>query len=317
MSNTQRILLTNCTGMIGANLAHQLLSQNHEIYAMFRPGSNRSRIKDIESQIHLIEADLLEPASIRNAVETSKPDVVYHLACTVWSQTPQDQESIHIEANMMGTYHLLDAIRAYPTCRFIYSGSCAAYGAGTQLSESQLLNPGNVYGASKACVSILVKTFANQFDVNNVELRLFTPYGPWDHPFRIIPYTILNALDGKEIDITSGTQLRDFVYLDDVIDAFLKAKDDTVSGGSVFNIGSGESTSILDVVNKLLEMMDHPVEVNPGAVETRNDEIQIIEADISQAKEILNWEPRTSLQDGLQVCIEWYTQNRDWVNAVK
>lgn len=309
----QRILFTNCTGMIGANLARRLLRDHHDIYAIIRPNGNRSRIRDIESQLHIIEADLMDTSSIRNAVAKAKPDVVYHLACPLWSQIPDEQSSIHIEANLLGTYHLLDALRGFPSARFIYSGSCAAYGSGLQLTETQMLNPGNVYGASKACVSVLVKTFANQYNLHTVELRLFTPYGPWDHPFRIIPYTILSALDGIDINITSGTQQRDFVFLDDVLKAFLTAKDHDIAAGSVINIGSGISTSILDAVNHILDIMNYPVAVHAGAVENRRDEIQVIAADISNAKQVLNWKPETSLHDGLRQTVDWFMQHREWV----
>jgi nucleoside-diphosphate-sugar epimerase len=166
-------------------------------------------------------------------------------------------------------------------------------------------------GASKACASILLQTFAKMHGLNTVELRLFTPYGPWESPRRLIPSLILAALQQQDVPLSLGAQQRDFVYMDDVIDALYQAAVTPVPGGSVFNIGSGVGTTVRGVAELTLQLMGDPVRLKVGELPTRPDEIMEMSADIAAAKDQLGWQPRTSLKDGLIKTIDWLTENRD------
>lgn len=312
----KRVLLTNGSGMIGANLARTLLDDNCELYCLCRPSSNRLRLQDIESKIHFLMADFLDPLSIRFAIQSAQPHLVYHLASSVWTEIPENRSDLHFQINTLGTYHLLDALRDFPKTRCVFTGSCAAYGEGAHLREDQLPAPHTLYGASKACASVLIKTFAHRYRLPVVELRLFTPYGPWEHPARIIPHTILSALDGRDVEMTSGRQQRDFVFIEDVIEALVVAGNLSLDPGSVFNVGAGVGISVLEVVQTTLKLMGNPVRAIPGALPSRQDEIQVVSADLSAVQNFLYWSPKTNLETGLLKTIAWFSQRRDFIQSL-
>jgi nucleoside-diphosphate-sugar epimerase len=206
---------------------------------------------------------------------------------------------------------LVEALKDRPEVRVVAAGSAATYGSGSRLREDAPLRPGTVLGASKAAASLILQMAARRDHLQTRELRLFMPYGPGEHPHRLIPHTILSALEGREIRMTEGRQQRDVVFLDDVVEAFCLAAAKPVPAGSVFNIGSGTGTPVRELVERILELMGNPVKPLMGALPTRPDEIMEMSADITAAKAHLGWEPRTTLEEGLRRTIAWWTEHRE------
>lgn len=310
-----RVLLTGGSGMIGANLAHRLVAEGAQVCALVRPTANRIRLRSIEGQLELLHADLTDAVTVREVVRRARPQVAFHLASTLWMGSSPDP-SAHFQVNVLGMLHLLDALREIPSARVVFTGSSAAYGSGSNLREDHPLLPGTVYGASKASASILLQTYARLYRLNTVELRLFMPYGPWEHPSRLIPDTVLSALAKRDVLMTRGEQQRDLVYMEDVVDALLLAAVRPLPCGSVFNIGSGIGTPVRQVVELILKLMGEPVKPLVGALPTRPDEMMALSADITAARDQLGWEPRISLTEGLRKSIAWFTEHRDFANQL-
>ena len=302
--------------MIGANLTHRLVAEGYQVSVLLRPGTNRFRLEPVQHALDVHEADMTDAAAVQAAVIEVKPDVVFHLASTIWDKPPVASSAAHIEVNVLGTGHLLEALRAIPSTRLVFTGSSAVYGAGSQLRETQVPSPGTVYGASKAAATILAQTYARLYGLQTVILHLFMVYGPWEHPSRLIPHTILSALAGRDVPMTLGYQQRDLIYIDDVVDALLLAATKPVAPGSLFNIGSGVGVPVKDVVELLLGLMGNPVKPLLGAIPMRPDEIMTMSADITSARTVLGWEPRTSLKEGLRKSIAWFTQHRNLAGQV-
>ena len=147
----------------------------------------------------------------------------------------------------------------FPNARLIFTGSAAVYSEGPRLREDEAMQPGTHLGASKSCASVLLQTYARLHGTQCVELRLFMPYGPWEHPRRLVPHVILSALTNQEVRMTQGVQQRDFVYVDDVVEALLIAAAASVPPGSVFNIGSGTGTPVGEAARTILHLMGDPV----------------------------------------------------------
>jgi len=307
------ILVTGATGQIGANLIRRLVGDaDADVTALVRRGSNRVRLQGADQRLQFVEADLAEPQALGRALEGRRFATVFHLASS-YLNPPTLSAQDHYRINVLGTVELLEWLKSSPETRLVYSGSAAACGSASMLREDAALKPATIYGAAKAAASVAIQTYARVHGVKSVELRLFTPYGPWERASRLIPDTILAARAGKALTITSGRQRRDFVYMDDVIDAFLLAAARPLDAGTVLNISSGKPLSVLEAVNTVLELMGSRIEVQVGARPTRPDEIWEMSGDNTLAARLLGWHPTTEFPAGARKCIDWYTNHSDLV----
>ena len=302
------MLLTGGTGMVGANLAHRLVRDRYQVFVLTRPESNRFRLRAIQDQIGFLSADMTDMKGVGDAVLQVQPEVIYHLAGTPFNPPSLSAET-HFQVNVLGTLHILEGMKELKQTRLVFTSSAAEYGSGEHLSEQGPLRPETVLGASKVAATTLVQTYSRLYGINAVVLRLFTPYGPWDLSRRLIPHTILSALQGQDVPISEGSQERDFIYIDDVVDALMLAATQPVESGSVFNIGSGEGVSVREVVELTLRLMGHPVKALFGALPTRSDEIMRMSADITAARDRLGWKPEVSLEEGLRRTITWFVEH--------
>ena len=294
--------------MIGANLVRRLISEGCRPHLLLRPGGNRTRLLGLESNITIQEGDITNCASVVEAMNRSQATTVFHLASTPFN--PADLPArLHLQVNVTGMFNILEALRKVPESRLIYTGTAAVYGEGTDLREDRPMSPTTIVGATKGAATMLMQTYSRVHGVNSVELRLFAPYGPWEHSRRLIPHVVLSALDRQDIPITEGIQQRDFVFIDDVVEALVLASNTNLTPGTVINIGSGVGTPVKDAAEMVLGLMGHPVKLLVGAVPTRPDEIMEMSADISTAHERLGWEPTVPMGVGLLRTRDWIQKN--------
>lgn len=312
----QSILVTGGTGMIGANLVHRMVGQGLRPVIAKRSGSDLTRLTGIVDDIDTVVLDLTDANGTINAVAAIKPDIIFHLASSFFNP-PTLTALEHMMANAIGTLHLLDAALDHGNPKIVYSGSASVYAGAACLPEDAPLDPGTAFGASKAAATLLGTAYAKMHDLPFVELRIFSAFGPWERQERLIPYTIHRALDGLAVEIGHGEQQRDFVYVDDVVDAFLLAAVANQAPGDVINLSSGHGYAIRDVAERILKLMGDPVALHVGARDTRKDEIWEISGDTEKARRLLGWEVTTSLDDGLRATIDWIRSNRDLAKIVK
>jgi nucleoside-diphosphate-sugar epimerase len=235
------------------------------------------------------------------------PDIVFHLASAGVNQANQDAEEI-LQTNVMGTLHLLQMARKWNVERFVYCGSCFEYPAGRQLSESIMPAPMAEYGASKTAGWILTDTIFRRYGLPVVTLRPFTTYGPWEGSHRLVPHTITNALRGGRIDVTGGKQTRDFVFVEDVVEAFLAAALTPQAVGATFNVCTGQETSVRELVTLIVELTGNQAEPVFGAIPYRDTEIWSLSGNPSKSNQVLGWSARTSLRAGLSKTIQWFRE---------
>ncbi len=311
----KRVFVTGATGMIGAHLVSRIVDEGAEVFILVRPNSNTIRINHLKDRISFIEGDLMKPVSIINAIEAVKPDIVFHFASTFFNP-PTLSNDIHFKVNVLGTQTLLEALRVFPKVRIVFAGSGSACAGDDGMKETDPLNPSTLFGATKACGTITGQTYAKLYGTSFVELRFFMPFGPWERPGRLIPYTILKALSGVDVDIGNGDQERDFIYIEDAIEATIRAGITEISPGTIINIGSGLGHPVAHVAQLILDLMGNPVDLKIGARETRADEIWKYSADISNAETVLNWIPTTPLKEALMKTIEWYKINVDVASSL-
>ncbi|MBI4575131.1 MAG: NAD-dependent epimerase/dehydratase family protein [Planctomycetes bacterium] len=305
----RRALVTGGTGMIGANLVRRLLDEGSEVSVLCRRGSDPVRLRGVAGPLRLHEADVRDAGAVAAVVRAVEPEVVLHLASTPFNPSTIPERA-HLDVIVTGTLNLLEALAGQSGVRVVCAGSAAEYGAGSGLREDATLHPGTVLGAAKAAASLLARAYSRLHGLEVVVLRLFTPYGPWEAPSRLISDAILSALDGRDVRIGHGGQERDFVYIDDVVTAFTLAATRPLPAGSLFNICSGRGTPIREVVGRVLAQMGDPVRCLPGTLPTRPDEIWEMSGDNRAARDSLGWGPVTSLDEGLARTIAWVRENR-------
>ncbi len=303
------ILVTGASGMVGANLVRRLAARGDRVSVLVRPPGNAIRLDGLGDELVRVTGDIADRRSVLDAVEQTQPDVVFHLAATAFNP-PTADAARHVEVNALGTLYLLEALRGATATRLVYTGSAAVYGEGAALREDRRLAPATLLGAGKACAAILVDTYRRLHGLDAVELRLFTPYGPWERPGRLIPGAILSALDGRDMEIGDGRQKRDYVYIDDAVDALLLAAGRPGPVDAVYNVCSGQGVPVREVAETVLRLLGDPVRLLVGARPTRPDEIWELSGDPAAARDGLGWTARTGLEDGLGRTIEWFRENR-------
>ena len=310
-----KVLITGASGFINANLTRRMLKEGHEVSVLLRKTSNVNRIKEILSQVNVMSGDLLDYDTLQKEVHQFNPDYIFHSA--TYGSYPDDQKNddLMVQTNIIGTYNLLKATQDIPYKCFIHAGSSSEYGLkGNVMSENDCLEPVNQYGVTKASATLFCQLFAKRDRKNIVILRPFSVYGPYEKGTRLISYVILRCLQKKEVQMTSGEQKRDFIYVEDVVDVYLKVMGKEGIEGQIFNLGRGEDISVREVVEMIFELTKSDLSLlKIGAKEKRAFEaVRSWKADTSKLNQVLGFKSRTPLREGLQRTIEWMKNHQEY-----
>lgn len=310
MESLTKILVTGATGFIGSHLTHELVKEGYKVGIIKRKSSGTRRISDILDRIRVYDAILENTSDVAEAISDFKPDAILHLA-TYYSvdHKPHEIEPM-IKTNILGTVNLLESAKESKVKLFINTSSCFVYKESkNKLKEDSELNALNLYALTKIQSEQACEFYAKKYGIKTITLRLFPPYGPGDHERRLIPYIIKTQYDNEAMKLTTGKQKWDFVYVGDIIDAYIKALkiQDIPKEHQIFNIGTGNPVSVYEVVLKIKELSGSAKEPEWGAIPHRQNEIWFMSADIGKAKKILKWEPRINIiEEGLNLTLEWY-----------
>lgn len=295
-----RVLITGATGFIGSHLARRLAAEGAQVAVLARATSDLRALGNAAVQVH--RADIGERQAVQRVLETVRPEVVFHLAAIGLSQ-PFVPADTALRTNVHGTIHLLEAARQVSVQRFVHSGTAYEYG---ERGAPEGLDPINVYAASKAAAWAFVRMYARTYGLPAVTVRLYHVYGPGQPPATLIPSAICAALEGRDFPMTPGAQRRDFVYVDDVVEGYLRAATAPGIDGQSIDLGAGQSWRVLDVVTRLFDLVGSSGRPQPGALPYRTGEIMDQVADTRAARERLSWQASTPLEDGLRQTVEWY-----------
>jgi nucleoside-diphosphate-sugar epimerase len=304
-----RVLVTGAAGFLGANLVRELLRSGVAVQALVRPGGELCRIADVVPELTLHAVDLLDRDALQRAVERARPAAVVHLSVRRADDSPAERAAT-LQANVLGTANLLEATASCDAPRFVHLGSSLEYGAGDDpLHEDALPRPATYYGMTKLAATLLCQQAARANGRAIVVLRPFNVYGSWEKPSRLVPTAIAAALHRREMALTAPGYRRDWVFVDDVVDACLRALTAEGVAGEVINIGSGEARSNEEVVDLVREITGRELSVRIGAHPARAWDNPFWIADISKAHRLLGWEPRHTLREGLERTVAWHLQH--------
>ncbi|OAS19060.1 NAD-dependent epimerase/dehydratase family protein [Paenibacillus oryzisoli] len=304
-----RILVTGATGFVGACLARRLVAEGYDVHIFTRALSDKWRIRDLLPHVTEHDADLRNSERIRERIATIRPEIIYHAAVYGGFSFQNEAEFIYA-LNFQGTVHLLSACEQVGFSAFINLSSSSEYGMkSTPMQEDDLLEPIGDYAVSKAAATLYCRTRAVERQLPIVTLRLFSPYGPWDDPKRYIPYVVRTLLAGQQPQLTVPHSVRDYIYIDDVVEACMCVMRQTACYGEIINIGSGEQVSIGKVADLLTEQIANGIEPKWGVSLRTKMEPTDWRANIEKANRLLQWEPKITLLDGLARTVNWHKEH--------
>lgn len=302
----KRVLVTGGTGFVGANLARRLLGDGHEVHLLVRPGYRGWRIDSIRDRIRLHEAALGDKAQLAGLVEAVQPEWVFHLAAygAYSSQTNLDRM---IQTNLIGTVNLVEACLRVGFEAFINAGSSSEYGLKDHAAaEYEWVDPNSHYALTKASATQFCRYTALAQGVHLVTLRLYSAYGTYEEPTRLMPTLIVSGLDGGLPPLVNPDIARDYVYIDDVCDAFvLAASQPNPEPGAVYNLGTGIQTTLGEVVAVARDVMRIDAEPQWGTMPDRKWDTSVWVADPRRIKQALNWQPRFGFEAGFRAMVDW------------
>ncbi len=302
-------LVTGATGFIGACLTRELVRQKKYVSVIVRDKRLNWRLRDIASKLDIHECDLLSK-SLDAVIARIMPTYIFHLA-SYGSLPSENIITQMIDVNIRGTINLINASKKHRFKLFINAGSSSEYGIKSEkMKESDIITPVNDYGVTKAAATLFCQKEAIRNNLPIITFRLFSPYGYFEDKSRLIPLVIASALKNQSMELSFPDNVRDFIFIEDVVNAYIKTTENKSNPGEIYNIGSGEQHQISDVVNLVLQITNSNSKIAWGKVkkQTRQIEPKKWEADISKAQEILKWQPNHKLDTGLKKTIEWFKQ---------
>lgn len=302
-----KTLITGVAGFLGSALAQKLIEDGHTVLGLDDLSTGQE--ERIPPGVNFELGDMLDRPKLWTLLQDV--ECVYHLAARVAVQESILYPREYNSTNVGGTVSVMEAMRDVGVKRVVFTSSGAVYGGQQEqpLNEDLRPSPDSPYAVSKLAAEYYIKTIGKLWGIETVTLRIFNAYGPGqrltaDHP-PVIPNFLKQAVhEGTLVIHNSGTQTRDFVYLDDVVDALIIASTTSKVDGKTINIGSGKETSIVDLAERVLDLTGAKTETiyNPKA----KGGVSRMRADISRAKALLGYKPKTALTDGLIK-----TQNED------
>jgi UDP-glucose 4-epimerase len=304
-----RVLVTGADGFIGSHVTRRLVADGAEVHALTSDVSSvfPRRLLDLRGQMEIHEGNLMDRSAMDALARSAKPAYIFHLAAYTHVGKSWQRVDECIQANIQGTMNLLQALADQGYERFVNTGTSEIYGdIEVPFREDAVVNPISPYSVSKYAAERFCRLFQRAYGWPIVMLRPFNAYGPAQSPDRVIPEIIVRALRKEELKMTQARQTREFNYVEDLADGFIKAATTPDVNGELFNIGGGEEISMRDVATQILEIMGNPIEPQFGALPERPTEIMRMYCDSSKARERLGWEPSHSLRNGLEKTIEWY-----------
>lgn len=307
-----RVLITGATGFLGASLARHLAHKKQDVHAILFDNESTWRITDLMESITCHEADLRRGPEIEHLVGTIKPRVILHFAAAGTFSTQKDTDLI-IGSNFMGTVNLLKACEKTGFDIFINTGSSSEYGIKPDpMRESDAIQPMGDYSVSKAAATLYCRSEACLKGLPVITFRIFSPFGPWDSPERFIPYVIKSFLRGEVPKLSSPDFVRDYIFTEDIIAAYMSAISKPPESGSIINIGSGRQVRLGEVVSVIGDITASKTKPAWKTMSPARTEPDTWVADIGKARAELGWTPSIPLCDGLKRTVDWFKKNLDF-----
>jgi dTDP-glucose 4,6-dehydratase len=308
----KNVLVTGAGGFIASRLVEHLVLRGHSVRAFVRYNSrgDAGLLKvlppEVQAGVELVGGDLRDAQAVEAAA--AGMDTIFHLGALISIPYSYYHPAEVIETNINGTLNVLQACRRY-ACKLVHTSTSEVYGTALRvpIDEEHPLQGQSPYSASKIGADKIVESFVRSFEVRAVTVRPFNTYGPGQSARAVIPTIITQALSREVILLGSLDTRRDFTFVDDTVDGFLKAAAAQGVFGEEFNLGTGSEVSIAELANTIINLVGREVaiQVDPARLRPEKSEVLRLLSDNRKAQRLLGWAPQVSIQAGLQQTIQW------------
>lgn len=307
------ILITGGSGFIGANLAYRLSKSKNNITLFVRPKSNLWRLNALTSKVSIHKIDIFKKKELDSEINTIKPDIVYHCA-TYGVYNFQKNFNNMVNTNITGTHSLLESLLEYNDVeKIINMGSSFEHGVKNEpLRENALSRPTTLYGICKNTQTSIAQYFAKNKNLPVITFRLFAPYGKYDSRGRLMADLMCALINKTRVKLGEKNAVRDFIYIDDVIDALILGSKKNVPSGEIFDVGTGTGHTIYQVFDEMQKITKCKIDAswnNKDMMREFDKTKSKNVANIDKVKDLLKWKPKNSLKSGLVKSYKWYNEN--------
>ncbi len=328
-----KILLTGAAGFIGMHAARRLLQRGDEVVGIdnitpyYEVSLKRARLAELAAypNFRFIEQDLADRAGVQAALGSWKPQRVLHLAAQPGVRYSIDHPHTYAQANLVAFLNMLELCRHWRVEHLAYASSSSVYGANAKLPFSEdhsVDHPVSLYAATKKANELMAHTYSHLYQLPTSGLRFFTVYGPWGRP-DMAPFKFVKAItEGQTIDIYNyGRQMRDFTYVDDIVESTLRVLDQPATPDAefdrqyprsstsfapyrVFNIGNADPVQLMDFVSTIEQAVGR--EADKRMLPAQPGDVEATFADTGALRDWVGFQPATPLKDGVAHFVDWY-----------
>lgn len=313
---TKKIVITGASGFVGSNLTRRLIALGHDIYLLLRPNCQTWRLNDVLSHVGTRFVQFQDIESLYITLNEIKPDWIFHLACHGAYSWQTDWREM-VETNLLGSINMMECASRLGVSAFVNSGCFSEYGnASGAAPESQNADPQDYYALTKSAQTLTTHvSFKRKIFLPT--LRLYSVYGPWQEPLDLIPNLILYGLKNTlPPNLESPSSPLDYVYIDDVVNAYLNAAEKPPGRdlSPIYNVGTGTTTSMKELVD---------ISINEFGLKAKNkisvktDQDTQTGANITKIRKSLDWYPSIELEVGFKKFTTWFRENPEFAEIYK
>lgn len=314
----KRVLVTGSEGFIGSHLTEKLVKIGAKVTALVQYNSfnNWGWIdtfdKNIKDSINVVTGDVREYDGMKRIIRGQ--EVVFHLAALIAIPYSYLSPMAYVKTNIEGTTNVLEACREYDVQKIVHTSTSETYGTAlyVPIDEKHPMQGQSPYSASKIGADKIAESFYKSFDLPVATIRPFNTYGPRQSARAVIPTIISQILSGKkQIKLGSLTPTRDFNYVKDTAEAFIKIAESEKTVGQVLNAGSNHEISIGDLAKRIVDIIGEKVEIlcDDKRLRPEKSEVNRLWADNTKIKELTDWSPEYTLDTGLKETVDWIKDN--------
>jgi len=321
----KKVLVTGAGGFIGSHLIERLIDLGADVkgFARYNSRNDWGLLEIIPSQkldsLQIISGDLQDYDAVFSAVRDV--DVIFHLGSLISIPYSYIRPRDTIENNILSTLNILTAARDLGVEKVVHTSSSEVYGTAlyVPIDEKHPLQGQSPYSASKIGADKIAESFYCSFDLPVATIRPFNTYGPRQSARAIIPTIITQAIEQEKIKLGSLFPTRDYTFVKDTVNGFIRTAESKSSIGEVINIGSNFEISMGDLAQRISSLLNKDIKIvqDSSRVRPLKSEVKRLWCDNAKAKRLLGWEPQVSLDEGLKETIEWISENKKMIKLVK